>query len=93
MDAYNRLCIAILLRDFWKRLPDKSLTNFQLVKDFMVQAIILSVIPTVIYMGAFYIHLKILTKAGVHDSLMTSAFQVLETTDTSAFHVDDDDHS
>lgn len=28
-----------------------------------------------VYLGIFYVHLSILTKAGPHDSVMTSAFQ------------------
>ena len=63
------------MRDFWQRLAKDNLTNWQLAKEFVTQAALVTFIPTAIYVGVFYIHLAILTKAGVHDSLMTSAFQ------------------
>ena len=70
------LCSLILLRDFWTRISNRGLGNVQLVKEFFVQGLVLSVIPAAIYTGSFYAHFTILTKAGVHDALMTSAFQV-----------------
>ena len=41
-----------------------------------VQGFAVAVIPLTIYIGVFYLHLSLLTKAGAHDNLMTSAFQV-----------------
>jgi len=32
-------------------------------------------VPAVIYLTIFYIHLAVLSRAGPHDSVMTSAFQ------------------
>lgn len=69
------LCSFLLLRSFWKRLSFKHVSNWQLFFEFSCQAALICVIPILVYVGSFYIHLGILTKAGVHDSLMTSAFQ------------------
>ncbi|TRY64235.1 hypothetical protein TCAL_03556, partial [Tigriopus californicus] len=69
------LCSFLLLRSFWKRLSLKQVSNLQLFFEFSSQAVLICVIPILVYVGSFYIHLSILTKAGVHDSLMTSAFQ------------------
>jgi dolichyl-phosphate-mannose-protein mannosyltransferase len=69
------LCCFVLLRDFWRRLSDRGLNSIQLAKEFVVCAGLVSLVPAAIYIGSFWIHLTILTKAGVHDSLMTSAFQ------------------
>ena len=70
------MCTAILLRDFWDRLSKKNLSNKRLFMEFLTQAFVVVNVPTIIYVTTFYTHLEILTKAGVHDSLMTSAFQV-----------------
>ena len=70
------LCIAILLRDYWtRRLGNKNVTHWQVLIEFCLEMTAIAVIPVAIYIGTFYIHLSILTKAGHHDSLMTSAFQ------------------
>merc|ERR1712223_2131161 len=70
------LCIAILLRDYWtRRLGNPKVTNWQVLIEFCMEVAFITVIPLTIYIGCFYVHLSILTKAGHHDSLMTSAFQ------------------
>ena len=70
--------MALLARDVWKlRLTDKNATDRVLVTEVAVQALAVAVIPLTIYIGVFYFHLSLLTKAGAHDNLMTSAFQVL----------------
>ena len=43
--------------------------------EICTESAVLSIVPITIYVGLFYVHLSILTKAGHHDSLMTSAFQ------------------
>lgn len=42
---------------------------------FMVILLVLLVLPIILYLSTFYIHLSILYKAGPHDTVMTSAFQ------------------
>ena len=33
-------------------------------------------VPALLYLGLFWLHFAVLTKAGTHDALMTSQFQV-----------------
>jgi len=70
------LCITILLRDYWTyRLGNPKVTHWQVLIEFCSEIAAISLIPVAIYIGCFYVHLSVLTKAGHHDSLMTSAFQ------------------
>ena len=69
--------MALLARDVWNlRLTDKNATDRVLMMEVAVQGFAVAVIPLTIYIGVFYLHLSLLTKAGAHDNLMTSAFQV-----------------
>ena len=64
------------MRDYWtRRLGNPKVTNWQVLIEFCMEVAFITVIPLTIYIGCFYVHLSILTKAGHHDSLMTSAFQ------------------
>lgn len=69
------LALFLIAYDYWNLIPRKTLSNTILCIHLMIRIlIILSVICTV-YLTVFYIHLTILSKAGPHDSVMTSAFQ------------------
>lgn len=46
-----------------------------LVKHLFFRALLLLTLPVLGYVFIFYIHLSLLTKAGPHDNIMTSAFQ------------------
>jgi len=69
------LCLFLLAQDYWRLLPNKALTDRQLVTDISVRCGLLVLIPSIFYLGIFYVHLSLLTKAGTHDALMTSQFQ------------------
>lgn len=62
-------------RDYWKMLADRHLSDMQLVRHLLARVGVLLVVPTGVYLSIFYVHLSILTKAGPHDDIMTSAFQ------------------
>ncbi|KAI8779277.1 protein O-mannosyl-transferase 1 [Biomphalaria glabrata] len=64
-----------VVRDFWQMLDDSSKSDMTLVKHLFSRLIALVTLPIVVYLSIFYVHLSILTKAGPHDSVMTSAFQ------------------
>ena len=49
--------------------------QLSLIKHVLARCFLLVTVPAVIYVYIFYIHLTILTKAGPHDNVMTSAFQ------------------
>ncbi|XP_003747576.1 protein O-mannosyltransferase 1 [Galendromus occidentalis] len=69
------LGIYILLRDLWEMLSDRSVTDQMLAIHTLIRAAVITIVPLSIYIGVFYIHLSILTKAGPHDTIMTSGFQ------------------
>lgn len=61
----------------WELLPTKALTNFQIGCQCLIRWCIFIGVSVGVYLTIFYVHLMILNKAGPHDSIMTSAFQVL----------------
>lgn len=69
------LGLAILGRDFWKVLSSPEISDKMLFLLYVAQSFVLTVVPILVYLGVFYIHLRVLFKAGPHDSIMTSAFQ------------------
>ncbi|XP_012266663.2 protein O-mannosyltransferase 1 [Athalia rosae] len=69
------LSLALIARDYWSLIPHKYLSTAVLYIHLLARLIVLITIPIFIYIGVFYVHLSILTKAGPHDSVMTSAFQ------------------
>jgi len=69
------LCLYLLIQDFWRILPNKSLSDRQLLADFTVRCSFLTILPFFLYLSIFALHFSILTKAGTHDALMTSQFQ------------------
>ncbi|XP_059608040.1 protein O-mannosyltransferase 1 [Phlebotomus argentipes] len=75
--GFYSCCLAVfyILRNLWKRLRDKTVSDGKIVLNALVVGTIFTVIPFVVYIGIFYTHLTILHKAGPHDSVMTSAFQ------------------
>jgi dolichyl-phosphate-mannose-protein mannosyltransferase len=46
-----------------------------LVKELLGRVLMLACVPVGVYIAVFYAHLSLLTKAGPHDNVMTSAFQ------------------
>lgn len=67
------ICIAFL--QLWKMLGDRINSNFEIGIQFIFRAIIFFIVPVIVYLTIFRIHLAVLSKAGPHDSAMTSAFQ------------------
>ncbi|XP_046641821.1 protein O-mannosyl-transferase 2-like isoform X1 [Daphnia pulicaria] len=64
------------IADLWEILGDISRPVTYTVKHFMARALCLIVIPTLLYMGIFYIHLAVLNNSGPGDGFYSSAFQV-----------------
>merc|ERR1711971_1302365 len=69
------LCLFLLVQDFWRLLPNKDLSDRQLLADAASRVAVLTILPGLLYLSLFWLHFAILTKAGTHDSLMTSQFQ------------------
>ncbi|KAK9872256.1 hypothetical protein WA026_017057 [Henosepilachna vigintioctopunctata] len=68
------LALYILLRDFWSLLSSQ-LSDAVLYLRFVIQFTIVLIVPVMVYLSIFFVHLNVLYKAGPHDSVMTSAFQ------------------
>lgn len=69
------LCMAILLRDYWLLLGNRSLPSGALLRQLAGRLWVLIAIPSAVYLAVFYVHLSVLNHAGPHDTIMTSAFQ------------------
>lgn len=69
------LAVYIMARDFWDMLGNKLVSDAMLWFHFLCRLGTMTLIPIGIYVGVFYVHLNVLTKAGPHDNIMTSAFQ------------------
>ncbi|KAH9495690.1 Protein O-mannosyl-transferase 1 [Bulinus truncatus] len=69
------LVFVRIFRDYWLMLDDASKSDMTLVKHLFSRLVSMVTLPVLVYLSVFYIHLSILTKAGPHDSVMTSAFQ------------------
>lgn len=69
------LAVYIMARDFWNMLGNTAISDAKLWVHFVARAAVMTVVPLSIYLGVFYVHLSLLTRAGPHDNIMTSAFQ------------------
>lgn len=69
------LIMIQVAKDYWNLLGDVTKSDLCLVKHLFVRAFLLLTVPVLGYVFIFYIHLSLLTKAGPHDNIMTSAFQ------------------
>lgn len=66
---------SVVGRDYWRILCDRRLSDGAILSQLLARLLVLTAIPTAIYLTIFYIHLAVLSRAGPHDSVMTSAFQ------------------
>lgn len=69
------LGLAIVWADYWKLLGNHKLSDATLILQAVARSFVLIVVPVIVYLSVFYVHLSVLNKAGPHDSIMTSAFQ------------------
>ncbi|XP_041368198.1 protein O-mannosyl-transferase 1-like [Gigantopelta aegis] len=69
------LVLFLAFRDLWNLLEDPSYSEFSLIKHCFARFCLLVGVPICLYVSLFYFHLSVLTKAGPHDNIMTSAFQ------------------
>ncbi|XP_020282820.1 protein O-mannosyltransferase 1 [Pseudomyrmex gracilis] len=69
------LALFLIARDYWSLLPRKTLSSAMLWLHLLMRLVVLISVTATVYLSIFYVHLAILSKAGPHDSVMTSAFQ------------------
>lgn len=65
----------LIMKDWWWLLPRKDMSDLSLALQGLARCVLNIAIPVLVYVTIFYVHLAVLTKAGPHDSVMTSAFQ------------------
>lgn len=59
----------------WQLLADLSLTMLTIAKHFLARIALLIVLPVLLYILFFWIHLTVLSKSGTGDGFFSSAFQ------------------
>lgn len=69
------LSLFLIAYDYWNLIPRKTLSSTVLCIHLIIRIFVILSIICIIYLTVFYIHLTTLSKAGPHDSVMTSAFQ------------------
>lgn len=69
------LALFLIAHDYWSLLSRKILSNTILWIHLLLRFVVLIAVIAAVYLSIFYIHLAVLSKAGPHDSVMTSAFQ------------------
>ncbi|GAB6024710.1 hypothetical protein CHUAL_009843 [Chamberlinius hualienensis] len=65
-------CVAY---NYYGHLKDTTVSNRTLLLYLLSIFAAFVVVPVIIYVSTFYVHLSLLSKAGPHDNVMTSAFQ------------------
>ncbi|XP_075212728.1 protein O-mannosyltransferase rt isoform X2 [Lycorma delicatula] len=69
------LGMALVWWDYWRLLSNKLFSDFSLFCNAVARFLVMALVGITVYLTVFYIHLAVLSKAGPHDSIMTSAFQ------------------
>ncbi|XP_028740516.1 protein O-mannosyl-transferase 1 isoform X1 [Peromyscus leucopus] len=69
------LVLSIVAVHTWNLIGDQTLSNIRVFSHVMARAVALLIIPVVLYLLFFYVHLMLLYRSGPHDQIMSSAFQ------------------
>ncbi|XP_014016291.1 protein O-mannosyl-transferase 1 isoform X1 [Salmo salar] len=59
----------------WQLIGDRALSNSVVLMQVVARFLALVVLPLLLYLGFFYVHLNLLYRSGPHDQMMSSAFQ------------------
>lgn len=75
--AFYSCCLAgfLVCQQLWTLLSERTISNTQLLRRSIVTGLLFTIVPSIVYLSIFYVHLSVLHKAGPHDNTMTSAFQ------------------
>ncbi|XP_073807071.1 protein O-mannosyl-transferase 1 isoform X2 [Danio rerio] len=69
------LLLSLAAVHTWQLIGDRTLSHGKVMFQVLVRFLALVVLPVIIYLGFFYIHLTLLYRSGPHDQMMSSAFQ------------------
>jgi len=63
------------IADLWDIMGDLNVTMIDVGKHFVARVVTLIILPSILYVIYFYIHLKVLSKSGSGDGFFSSGFQ------------------
>lgn len=69
------LVLGVAAVHAWHLIGDQTLSNVSVLCHMLARTVALVVIPVVMYLLFFYVHLILLYRSGPHDQIMSSAFQ------------------
>uniref|UniRef100_A0AC11ED22 Protein O-mannosyltransferase 1 n=1 Tax=Ovis aries TaxID=9940 RepID=A0AC11ED22_SHEEP len=69
------LVLGVAAVHAWHVIGDQTLSNVRVLCHLLARAAALVVLPILVYLLFFYIHLLLLYRSGPHDQIMSSAFQ------------------
>nr|XP_033714785.1 protein O-mannosyl-transferase 1 isoform X2 [Tursiops truncatus] len=69
------LVLGVAAVHAWHLIGDQTLSNVRVLCHLLARAVALLVIPVLVYLLFFYVHLLLLCRSGPHDQIMSSAFQ------------------
>uniref|UniRef100_A0AAQ6INT2 Protein O-mannosyl-transferase 1 n=1 Tax=Anabas testudineus TaxID=64144 RepID=A0AAQ6INT2_ANATE len=69
------LLLGVASLHTWTMIGDRTVSHLNVCLQCVCRVVCLLVVPVLLYVFWFYIHLSILNRSGPHDQLMSSAFQ------------------
>uniref|UniRef100_A0AAY5KWL4 Protein O-mannosyl-transferase 1 n=1 Tax=Esox lucius TaxID=8010 RepID=A0AAY5KWL4_ESOLU len=69
------LLLGLAAVHMWQLIGDRALSNSVILVQVLTRFLALVVLPLLLYLGFFYVHLTLLYRSGPHDQMMSSAFQ------------------
>uniref|UniRef100_A0A8C3W3U5 Dolichyl-phosphate-mannose--protein mannosyltransferase n=1 Tax=Catagonus wagneri TaxID=51154 RepID=A0A8C3W3U5_9CETA len=69
------LVLGVAAVHAWLLIGDRTLSNVCVLGHLLARAVALLVVPVLMYLLFFYVHLALLCRSGPHDQIMSSAFQ------------------
>ncbi|XP_028918288.1 protein O-mannosyl-transferase 1 isoform X1 [Ornithorhynchus anatinus] len=69
------LLLTIAAVHTWHLIGDQTISNVSLLCHLLARGVALVIIPVILYLSFFYVHLVLLNRSGPHDQIMSSAFQ------------------
>nr|XP_054770201.1 protein O-mannosyl-transferase 1-like [Lytechinus pictus] len=67
--------LGFIAADYWSIVGNRNVSHSHLFKETLARVVLLIIVPVVLYLSFFYMHLSVGYKTGPHDGRMSSAFQ------------------
>ncbi|XP_068617129.1 protein O-mannosyl-transferase 1 [Brachionichthys hirsutus] len=69
------LLLGVAFLHTWNLIGDRTVSHLSVCVQCVCRGVCVLVVPVVLYVLCFYVHLSLLSRSGPHDQLMSSAFQ------------------